>query len=530
MELHIPTIFLMLVAGCLTLAVSALAASERNAGDGLREWGLALCIHATSYILFALRGNIPGFLSIICANAFFSISYAIFYYAVHVFLGLQPKHKFLFWGPPLIITVGVLVFFDSVIFRVLLVNAMLAFQGFMVQKALLSHKFNFSVRGRNLMVFGIGLSIIALAWKFCVAIVAPDQIMSLFLTSPVQVTLYLVTFISLIMVSNGFALMAKERSDAALRKAALLDRLTGCWNRVRIEEILQQEMARMRRYGHPVTMLMMDLDNFKNINDKFGHLAGDEVLRGFGRLLRTDIRVTDVPGRWGGEEFVVVLPSSTFFDAVALAEHIRDHLEKIDFSFNTRVTVSIGVAACRATDTVEEWMQRADMALYRAKIGGRNQVKVEDLDGSVSNFICSPSSALRLQWSETYECGHEEIDQQHRNLFATVNNLLQLDSSGADKKTIADAVEALLADTVEHFLFEEHILTQIGYPDAPSHQQAHQRLLDRANILLAQFQRDGAGLASLLRFMIYELTAQHIMIDDRCFGKIDAAKPEIPAS
>ena len=155
---------------------------------------------------------------------------------------------------------------------------------------------------------------------------------------------------------------------------------------------------------------------------------------------------------------------------------------------------------------------------------------MEDLDGSISNFFCSPSSALRLQWSETYECGHEEIDRQHRNLFATVNNLLQLDSSGADKNAIAAAVKGLLADTVEHFEFEEHILTQIRYSDAPSHMQAHQRLLDRANILLAQFQRDGAGLAALLRFMIYELTAQHIMIDDRCFGKIDAATPEIPAS
>ena len=148
----------------------------------------------------------------------------------------------------------------------------------------------------------------------------------------------------------------------------------------------------MHRYGHPVTLLMLDLDNFKHINDQYGHLAGDEVLRDFGRLLRTNIRATDVPGRWGGEEFVIVLPSSTFFDAVTLAEHIRKHLETLKFYFGASVTVSIGVAACRATDTVEEWMQRADMALYKAKISGRNQVRVEDLDGSISNFISNCSS------------------------------------------------------------------------------------------------------------------------------------------
>lgn len=205
-----------------------------------------------------------------------------------------------------------LVFFDSVIFRVLLVNAMLALQGFLVQKALLSYKFDFSVRGRNLMLFGIGLSIITLAWKFCVAIVAPHQIMSIFQTSPVQVTLYIVTFISLIMVSTGFALMAKERSDAALRKAALLDRLTGCWNRVRIEEILQQEMARMHRYGHPVTLLMLDLDNFKRINDQFGHLAGDEVLRGFGRCCAPTYAQLTCRGAGAGKNLLWFCPHPLF--------------------------------------------------------------------------------------------------------------------------------------------------------------------------------------------------------------------------
>ena len=79
--------FVMLVAGCITLAASALAASERHAGDGLREWGLALCIHATSYILFAMRGNIPDFFSVVVANTLFSLSYAIFYWFFRVFRG-----------------------------------------------------------------------------------------------------------------------------------------------------------------------------------------------------------------------------------------------------------------------------------------------------------------------------------------------------------------------------------------------------------------------------------------------------------
>ena len=494
----------------------------------MREWGMALCVHATSYILFALRGMIPDFLSIVCANGLFSISYSIFYYAIHVFWGIHPRQRWLFWAPPLFTTAMMFILMNNMVFRVLLINAVLTFQGILVQRLLLCHKYDFPVRGRNLMVFGIALSLVALAWKFCTAIVAPDQVMSILLPTPAQTTLYITTFIALIMVSCGFALMAKERSDASLRMAALLDGLTGCWNRVRIEEILQQEMARMRRYGHPASMLMLDLDKFKQINDQFGHLAGDEVLRGFGRLLRTDIRATDVPGRWGGEEFIIVLPSSTFFDAVTLAEHLRERLANLRFSFGAVITASIGVAACRPADSVEEWIKRADLALYRAKVNGRNQVIVEDLEGSIENFMCGASRSLLLQWSKTYECGHAEIDQQHRNLFARANDLLQMNDKDASKENIAVTVKALLEETFAHFQYEEQILKQIAHPDAFAHAQSHQRLLDKTNILLSKFQRGGAELAALLHFMIYELTAQHIMIDDRCFGKISI--PETDAA
>ena len=520
MELHIPTIFVMLIAGCITLAVSALAASEKHAGDGLREWGMALCVHATSYILFALRGSIPDFLSIVCANSFFSISYSIFFYAIHVFMGIRPRKSWILWGPPLLMTLGVLAVLEHTTLRVLWVNAMLFFQGLLVAHLLLTHKFDFPVRGRNLMVFGIALSQVALAWKFYVGLAAPEQVQSIFLTSPVQLTLYLITFISLVMVSSGFALMAKERSDSSLRRAALLDGLTGCWNRVRIEEILQHELDLMRRYGHPAALLMLDMDKFKQINDQFGHLAGDEVLRGFGRLLRTDIRATDVPGRWGGEEFIVVLPSSTFFDAVTLAEHLRERLMNLNFSFGAIVTASIGVAACRPKDTIDDWIKRADQALYRAKVNGRNQVMVEDLNGSIENYLSSATRTLRLQWSKTYECGLPEIDHQHRNLFAKANQLLQMNGKDANKENIAVIIKELLEETVAHFAHEEQILEQLAHPDTSVHLLSHRRLLDKTNILLDKLQRGSADLGALLHFMIYELTAQHIMIDDSCFSKI----------
>ena len=151
---------------------------------------------------------------------------------------------------------------------------------------------------------------------------------------------------------------------------------------------------------------------------------------------------------------------------------------------------------------------------------------IEDLSGSMDNYLCSASRTLLLQWSKTYECGHAEIDQQHRNLFATANELLQMNCKDAEKENIAVTVKALIEATVAHFQFEERILEQIAHPEASAHAQSHQRLLDKTNILLATFQRGGTELAALLHFMIYELTAQHIMIDDRCFGKISISAPE----
>ena len=133
-ELHVPTIFVMLIICCITLAVSALIASERHAGDGLREWGVTLCILAMGYILLSLRGLIPNFLSIVCANTLLSSSFSMLYYAVHKFLGMRSRPHCLLCGPPLVVFCGMLLFPHSIVSRVLIINIMLIFQGIMVQR------------------------------------------------------------------------------------------------------------------------------------------------------------------------------------------------------------------------------------------------------------------------------------------------------------------------------------------------------------------------------------------------------------
>lgn len=161
---------------------------------------------------------------------------------------------------------------------------------------------------------------------------------------------------------------------------ATIDPLTGCLNRRALVESLEQELERARRYEFPVTVLMIDLDRFKAINDTRGHLVGDAVLRQLGDLLRREARSVDLVARYGGEEFVIVLPNTASPGGLTFAERLRARIAGHDFAPDLEplsLTVSIGVATFPAVggESVEALLAAADQALYRAKHEGRNLVR-----------------------------------------------------------------------------------------------------------------------------------------------------------
>ncbi len=170
-------------------------------------------------------------------------------------------------------------------------------------------------------------------------------------------------------------LMAAHRR---LEEQATRDALTGVWNRGAILEILARELARARRAGQPMGVLLADLDHFKDVNDTHGHLAGDQVLRRAAQRMRDSVRPYDAVGRYGGEEFLIVLPGCSGKATMTLGERLRRSVanEPVDLGDSElTVTVSLG-AACwspgRESDTVK-LLLAADAALYRAKHAGRNQ-------------------------------------------------------------------------------------------------------------------------------------------------------------
>lgn len=157
-------------------------------------------------------------------------------------------------------------------------------------------------------------------------------------------------------------------------KMASTDRLTGAYNRTKFIEIFETEFQRFSRYKTAFSIIMMDIDHFKVINDNYGHNIGDKVLVEVTSMTSKNIRATDMLVRWGGEEFVVLASSSELSSAVALAEKLRLAIVEHSFSSNLKVTMSFGVAEIEIGDTLETIMARADAALYESKRTGRNKV------------------------------------------------------------------------------------------------------------------------------------------------------------
>lgn len=167
----------------------------------------------------------------------------------------------------------------------------------------------------------------------------------------------------------------RQELEEDLRTLASTDKLTGIFNRRALDEAIRKEIERAKRYRHPMSLILFDIDNFKNINDVFGHQVGDAVLSELSRLVGGKIWVHDVFARWGGEEFVILGVSSDMDGCLRLAEKLRGIIENHSFPDIGKMSCSFGVAVLHDDDTAVSLVKRADEALYRAKQGGRNRVQ-----------------------------------------------------------------------------------------------------------------------------------------------------------
>lgn len=303
-----------------------------------------------------------------------------------------------------------------------------------------------------------------------------------------------------------------------LEKLSSTDRLTGVWNRAHFDKTIAIELSRSVRYHQPVSLVLLDIDRFKQVNDTYGHAVGDEVLREIVKVTRNNIRTSDMLFRWGGEEFAILAPCTTYRSATKLAETLRTQIEQHEIKTAGKITVSLGIAEHVSGESEATWFRRADEAMYAAKNAGRNRFMV-DQHGSSDLWAADQNTMiLRFSWHESYDCGEPTIDQEHRKLFELANALIDAAfKRGLNPGGFDVALNNLLAHVGHHFADEEAILAQHHYAGLEVHAKAHKRLVERALQLRDAAEAGGITIGELVDFLADEVVAQHMLKTDREF-------------
>ena len=369
---------IVMIVTSLLLAVSLMVAVGPRFHDGLGTWTTALLLQAMVFALYAVRGVWPDFASIVIPNALFITCMTLQASAIYEFYGKQLSR---WWHalPALVVAALFAFFIEKFLVRVVLSGVI--FGVGTLSLAILVQRQSRESRGsaRWLLLIGYLIGAATMFARAVVGIVEPGSIPGFMITSPFQGITYIFGFAVILVTSVGFLLLHKERSEEAAQKLALTDPLTGAFNRRTFMELAEKEIARTRRARGSLSLVMLDLDLFKQINDLNGHLAGDEVLKGVVTVVQNCLRKEDLLVRYGGEEFCILLPGVSINAAELLAERTREGIEQARFSFGGRelhVTVSIGLATLSVDgdEGVETMVSRADEALYSAKKAGRNCV------------------------------------------------------------------------------------------------------------------------------------------------------------
>jgi diguanylate cyclase (GGDEF)-like protein len=384
MSLDVNTLFMVTIYVEAILGLLLLFAWAQNTQIyGVAWWGFAHLIRAGSIVLFGMYGSAPDLITIDLANALLFTAFAVTWTGARVFGGRPVEPVYLVTGAVIWLLVCRLpVLADAIEMRSMIASSIIT-----AYTWLTAYEF---WRGRGEQLVSRWPAIFML-FAHGALFMLRTPLVTLLPWSPTNmygsVWLTVLSFEALLFtISIAFILlaMAKERTELRHRTAAMIDPLTGIANR---RAFLHEAGIMAKRHGanpRPTAVLLIDLDHFKTINDRFGHALGDRVLEIFTDAARQSIRASDLIGRLGGEEFAAILYDTSREKAVVASERIRETFARIAQDVGGRpvcATVSIGVVHCDgAVLDVPELLAQADQALYFAKENGRNRVEVATLD------------------------------------------------------------------------------------------------------------------------------------------------------
>jgi diguanylate cyclase (GGDEF)-like protein/hemerythrin-like metal-binding protein/PAS domain S-box-containing protein len=309
-----------------------------------------------------------------------------------------------------------------------------------------------------------------------------------------------------------------RRLQAILDEQATTDPLTGAANRKQIEKNVRSEMLRSDRYGVKLSLAMIDLDHFEEVNSTYGREVGDLVLRGFCDIARNCHRASDAFGHWEGDRYVALLPETGLTGAHFFADRLRSALENFRFNGDKQITACIGVVGYREGEDALSLIARATACVSLAKQRGRNRVvdDAEDIQREIAGMLSFPQ-LVNLHWRVSYHSGEELVDLEHKELFGLANRVITAVTEEGSGDEVLPLVRDLIEHVGTHFSHEEELLHAANYPAADKHGRIHGRLLERARTLLDMFESGQGSAADLLGFVIHDVVARHILGEDRKF-------------
>ncbi len=350
----------------------------------IRWWVAATLLQPVGFALLSLRDTLPPVLSTVVANAFVGLGMAAYVVALRHFYSLPARRGSLAGLVAVVVLASVYWGLVDPNLTPRLIAISVALAVVLGSSAAIVYRHGLGpVRHVAGLAFGGAAAI--MAYRAAILLFDPGQVTTVFQLTHVQLLTYAVGSVLPVIGTIGFLLLCTERSQHELERAARVDYLTGCYNRRAIEEMATQSMAAARRHGLPLSVLVLDIDHFKRINDELGHAIGDLALVESVARIRTTLRAEDVLGRLGGEEFIVLMPNADGASAVSAGERIRRSFAgqplPMDGHLRT-VTLSIGVATLAPMDRAfSQLLQRGDRAMYAAKNAGRDLVMPDAMSG-----------------------------------------------------------------------------------------------------------------------------------------------------
>ncbi|MEY4907875.1 MAG: hypothetical protein RL260_1593 [Pseudomonadota bacterium] len=379
MELDVRTLMVVFTVNVFAVALALPAIMGWNVGPAARQAVLSTLLQAGGWFFLVLstfwRNQWQDQACSVLAMAGMSASLVLLWQAMGLWTG-RLQVRWPMWLLTVLMTLGYGVGFDHYPWRVGLANGVLGLQMGMVVFAVSRHSPQTGWRWRALIGLCMGATATVTFWRGILGAFFTASYPFLTAPHPVNKAAALVSNLSLVLTTVALLLAYREEAERALQAQAITDGLTGLLNRRAWTERAEALLADAQRYGYPLVAVMIDIDHFKRINDERGHAQGDRALQLLSRLLREELRTGDLAGRYGGEEFCVLLSHTREGQALSLDQRLRQCLrlqsaQDLDFPLE----YSAGLAAMGKKDqTLDSLLHRADEALYEAKRAGRGQV------------------------------------------------------------------------------------------------------------------------------------------------------------